>query len=132
MSKSYIKEAEKNVINQAKFWTEFISFIEGMSHRINNKLESRTARDKFADGLNKLREAAWDEQQFALARCFALVGVGGKEAEEFSKERAKLLFGGKYSTMQWLDKWNRLPSYWMSTEQEAFEKELQDKLKDKQ
>ena len=131
MSKSYIKEAEKNVISQAKFWTEFISFIEGMSHGINDKLESRTARDKFAEGLNKLREAARDEQQFALARCFALVGVGGEEAEEFSKERAKLLFGGKYSTMQWLDEWNRLPSSWMTAEEEAFEKELQDKLKDK-
>lgn len=131
MSKSYIKEAEKNVLNQAKFWTEFISFIEGMSYSIDNRLESRTAKDKFAEGLNKLREAALDEQQFALARCFALVGVGGKEAEEFSKERAKLLFGGEYSTMQWLDKWNRLPSSWMCTEREAFEKELQDKLKEK-
>lgn len=131
MNKSkHIKEAEQNVLNQAKFWTDFLRFIDGMSYGISARLDSPQAKEQFAEGLTLLREAAWNEQQFALARCFALVGVGGKEAEKFSKERAKVLFGGGYSTIQWLDEWNRVPSYWLSSKNDEFKKELQEKLKD--
>lgn len=77
----------------------------------------------------ELIQAAWKEQQFALARCFAFVGVGGKEATDFSKERAKALFGGKYSTIQFLEQWHQLPSSWSAAKEEMFEKELKENLK---
>lgn len=127
-NKSYIKEAEQNVINQAKFWTEFVELIDSMRYSIYNKLDSHKSKEKFEEGLSLLRVAAWEEQQFALARCFCISGVGGKESEDFSKEQANRIFGGKYSSIQWLDKWNRVPSSWLVKDEESFRKELDDKL----
>ena len=38
MKKSYIKEAEQNVLNQAKFWSDFIGFIESLDYGTVNRL----------------------------------------------------------------------------------------------
>lgn len=127
--KKYIEEAEQNVINQAKFWTEFITFIDSMHYGINERLDSYKAREKFAEAFQALRIGAWEEQQFALARCLALVGVGGKEAEEFSKKQAQRVFGKGYSIIYWLDEWNNVPSSWRIADEEAFREELEVRLK---
>ena len=84
MTKSYIKEAEQNVINQAKFWYEFLEFVRSMENGIYNATDQWSpGREKFTQASDLMRQAAYMEQQHALARCFALVGVGGKDAEKF-------------------------------------------------
>ena len=129
--KSYIKDAEQNVLNQAKFWTEFAEFVMSMSHGVQNATDRYSpGRERFMQAFDLLLRAAYDEKQHALGRCFALIGVGGEEAERFSREHAKKIFGGDYSTMEWLDRWNRVPGHWLSKDQEAFEDELKSALKD--
>ena len=127
---SYIKQAERNVINQAKFWTDFQEFIENMRWNIRNSVDNKYDIKDFDAGFELLRKAGYNQQQFALARCFAIQAVGGEEAKEYSKERAKKLFGGEYSTMQWLDENFSLPSYWQTSEEDKFNAELKQALDD--
>lgn len=124
MTKSYIKEAEQNVINNAKFWTEFIEMIDSMQSGVSDISDHWQDNKKFNEGFRMLRHAAYDRQQEAFARCFAFVGVGGKEAEEFSKERAKKLFGGDYSVVQYLDSFICIPSSWHTEAPDALRQEL--------
>lgn len=130
MTKSYIKKAEQNVINQAKFWHEFLEFVSSMESGINNATDRWSPGcEKFAQAFDLLRQAAYAEQQHALARCFALVGVGGKAAEQFSKERARKIFGADRSVVSWLDSWHRLPSSWRAEDEEGLRAELKERLK---
>ena len=130
MTNRYIKEAEQNVINQAKFWHEFLEFVRSIESGINNATDRWSpGREKFAQAFDMMRQAAYMEQQHALARCFALVGVGSKAAENFSKEQARRIFGDNRSVIEWLDTWNRLPSGWMTADEEGFRAELKDALK---
>ena len=129
--RSYIKEAEQNVLNQAKFWTEFAEFVQSMQYGIHNATDRYSpGREKFDQAFDLLRRAAYEEKQFALARCFALVGVGGEEAEKFSREHAKRIFGDNYAVIHWLDQWNRLPSAWRADDEEALRTELKGSLKE--
>jgi hypothetical protein len=87
-------------------------------------------REKFDQAFDLLRRAAYEEKQHALARCFALVGVGGEEAEKFSREHARRIFGGKQSVIEWLDGWNRVPSAWLASDEEALKAEMKEALKE--
>lgn len=130
MTKSYIKEAEQNVISQAKFWHEFLEFVRSMESGINNATDRWSpGREKFAQAFDMMRQAVYMEHQHALARCFALVGVGGERAEQFSKEQAQRIFGNNQSVIQWLDTWNRLPSSWMTEDEEGLRTELKERMK---
>ncbi len=127
-SKSLLKQAEQNVINQAKFWTDFFDFIDSIQYSLSNKLDIQQDRDEFAEGFGLIRQAAYKQMQFALARNFAFVGVGGEEATKYSKEQAKRLLGGRYSTVQFLDKWCRVPSSWSSFDAEELNAEIKEAL----
>lgn len=125
--RSYIKEAEQNALNQAKFWTEFAEMVQSMQCGIHNATDRYSpGREKFDQAFDLLRHAAYEEKQHALARCFALVGVGGEEAEKFSREHAKRVFGGNYSTIQWLDPWCRIPSSWHAADEDGLKAELEE------
>lgn len=128
-SKSLLKEAEKNVVQQAKFFHELLTFVDSFTNATSHKMVSQTNMDAFTDGMIKARSAIYAEAQFALARCFAFVGVGGKDANKLSNEYAKELFDGKYSTIQWLDKWYGIPNGWRSSDEAKFKKEMQDAIK---
>lgn len=127
---SLIKEAEQNVINQAKYYTDLIQVIDDLQRGVLETVERHSpGRDEIADGFNQIRQGVYKELQYALARCFCIVGVGGEEAEAYSREQAKRIFSGRYTTMEWLDQWHRVPSQWRTSVQEAFEAELKGALK---
>jgi len=131
--RSYIKEAEQNVLNQAKFWTEFAEMVLSMQCGIHNATDRYSpGREKFDQAFDLLLRAAYEEKQHALARCFALVGVGGEEAEKFSREHAKRVFSGNYSTIQWLDPWCRIPSSWRAADEDGLKAEFKEAAKDDQ
>jgi hypothetical protein len=129
MSKSYIKQAEQNVLNQAKFWSEAIEAFASIGDGLQHKLDHYSpGKEDFQEGIRRLIQGAYKEQQHALARCFALVGVGGEEAQAYARQRAKEVFDAKYSTMEWLDTWGRLPGRWLTEDREGFRAELDEKL----
>lgn len=128
--KSYIQKAERNVIQQAKFWTDFQEFLDRMQYSLRDSLDNKYDAEEFSQGIQMLRKAAYKQQQFALARCFVISAVGGDDSKQYSKERAKKLFGGSYSTMQWLDENFRIPNYWKTADEEGFQEELKKALED--
>ncbi len=129
--KSLIKEAEQNVLNHAKFITDMIDVIDCMQYRIGDLASSKySGRDEIAEGLHKVRTGLYRELQFTIAKCFAFVGVGGKEAEKYSREHAERVFG-KGEIMSLLDKHLRMPSSWLGKDADDFQSEIKQAL-DKQ
>lgn len=131
MKKSYIKEAEQNVLNQAKFWSDFIGFIDSLDYSTVNRLcdySDRDTKELFNEGFRKLRAAAAQAESNALARCYMIQGVGGKEAAGYSKKVAGTIFKEDYSVMQWLDSFYRLPSSWNCEDEDNFRKEIDEEL----
>lgn len=46
--------------------------------------------------------------------------------EAAEKEHAKRVFGGDYSTIQWLDPWCRIPSSWHAADEDGLKAELKE------
>lgn len=132
--KSYIKETEQNALNMCKYYSDMIQLIEdmeyGMTSRTDDYRFDSSPRRKLREGFGLIRQALYQEQQNNLARCFLLVGVGGKEAEAHSKKEAMKAFNGKYSVVKLLDEYFRLPSGWRIEDEEGLKKELKDALGD--
>ena len=125
MSKQYIKEAEQNAINQAKYCQDVLSVIDALQTFTSRYMDDRKAR-KACETLHEYRNYVYSEMNDRLARCFMFVGVGGKEAEEFSFEQFKEHFGeGRYAVMQFLDEGGQHPSCW-NGEEEEFKQEAKD------
>lgn len=129
MTKSYIKEAERNVLNQARYYSDAMEFFRGMAANLSNCTHDYAGQKEIREGIDLVMRGLYKEQQFALSRCFALVGVGGKEAEKFSRENAQRLFGGDFANMQWLNEWRHLPGHWMVDDEKKFTAELKEALK---
>ena len=131
MSKSFIKQAEQNVINQARFFNDLMNCLASMQHGLGALTDRWSpGREDFAKGFELLRKAAYAEHQHALARCFAFIGVGGEEAEAFSREQARRVFRNDHSIIQWLDEWNRLPSGWNTGDENGLRAELDQAMSD--
>lgn len=129
---SYIKEAEQNALNMCKYYSDMIQLIDdmeyGMTSRTDDYRLDSSPRQKLRDGFSLIRQALYQEQQNNLARCFLLVGVGGKEAEAHSKKEAMRAFNGKYSVVELLDEYFRLPSGWRVDDEEGLKEELKNRL----
>lgn len=128
--RSYIKEAEQNALNLCKYYTDMIDLIDSMEYGMVSRTDEYRdgPRQKLRDGFGLVRQALYEQQQRNLARCFLLVGVGGEEAEKYSRTEAKRAFGGKYSVTELLDEYFRLPSYWKTEDEENLKKELKESL----
>ena len=132
-SKSLLEEAEKNVIMQAKFFHDLLTFMDSFLYATINKMHGNEKNaNEFSDGITRAKAAVYAEMQFAMARCFALAGVGGKEANRLSKEYANELFGGKYSNIQWLEKWYNIPGTWSQADSEKLQNELNNAIQKNQ
>lgn len=129
---SYIKEAEQNALNMCKYYTDMIALIDDMEYGMVNRTEDYrfdgSPRQKLQEGFNLIRQALYQDQQNNLARCFLLVGVGGKEAEAHSKKEAMRAFNGKFSVTELLDEYFRLPHCWKTEDEDGLKKEIADAL----
>ena len=130
-SKQYIKEAEQNVINQARFYTDLIGVLDSMQRGMLGRMDRYSpGRDEVSEGFLLIQKGVHKELSAALARCLLVIGVGGEEAEAYSREQARRVFGKGGTVMEWLDEWNRLPSCWSGDDEAGFREELQEALKD--
>lgn len=128
--RSYIKEAEQNALNEAKYYTDMLEFMYGMSYNMLNRIDSYApGRADLADGFALIRKGLCAQQAEALSRCFAFVGVGGEEARKYSKETAKQVFDGRYSVSHLLDEHFRYPSCWRTEDEENLKAELKEALR---
>jgi molecular chaperone GrpE (heat shock protein) len=52
-----IKEAERNVINQAKYYTDLIGVLDDLQHGVLRTLDSHSpGREKITEGFNQVRQ----------------------------------------------------------------------------
>lgn len=128
MSKSLLKQAEQNVVNRAKAFNDALAFVDALRNFGNRACREYVGRDDFFKGLELIRKAIRAEQSEAIRECFYLVGVGGKEAEEYSKQMFKRVFSGKYQIMGFLDQWGHTPSSYKTVEREAFQAECDEAI----
>ena len=130
--KSYIKEAEQNALNLAKYYVDMFELIDSLEHgmaaRATDFRTSGGPRQKMLEGFGLIRDALYQEQQMNLARCFALVGVGGKDAQDYSKKEAQRIFGGRYSNIDLLDEYFRIPHSWRVDDEQNLVAELKEAL----
>ena len=126
---SYVRQAEKNVVARAKAYNDALEFVDALVNFGNRACREHVGKPKFFEGLQMLRDAIRAEQSEAIRECFYLSGVGGKEAERYSKELFKEVFGGDCQIMSFLDKWGQLPSWYKTEDREAFQRECDDVIK---
>lgn len=130
MNRPLLRQAEQNVINQAKAWSDAIEFLDALSNFGNIACHEHIGRAEFFEGLKKMRRAMWQEQSEAIRNCFTLSGVGGEAAAAFSRERFKDVFSGKYQVVQFLNKWGHCPSYYTVDEMDRLKSEAKDAIED--
>jgi len=122
----HIKEAEKNCVNIAKHMDDMRKVTDALQ-TFGNRFFDRSLgnmQDDFFKGLQLMRNALYVRYIKALSDCFLFVGVGGKDAEEYSKQQFKELFSDDiYAVMHLLDKYGNQPSWYSSDDEKEFRKQ---------
>lgn len=129
--KNFIKEAEQNVLNYCKELYDFIKVLDGFFRIGNNFLQTEENKNDFFAGLKMMRYAIYDQYIRAINMTFNIVGVGGKEAFEYAKERAKEAFAENHAIMQYLNKYCDYPPYYNASDEKEFRNQLKEKMENK-
>lgn len=125
---TFIKKAEKNVINISKELSDILEILDGLSRIGNRYLQIEEDKKIYFEGLKNMRYAIYKKFVQSIAQCFYMVGVGGEEAKQYSREQAREIFNGKYSVMQYLDKYGMIPGAWKGDDEKQFKKELKEAI----
>ena len=136
MNKNYIKEAERNVINNAKYCQDVLMVVDALRRFTYKFMDSRTDSDRYIraqEAINQLRDAIYDQMNENIARCFVFTGVGGEDALNYSREKFKEHFGEengeRYIIMHFLEEGGNLPMSWNSQEEKEFREQAKQKSK---
>lgn len=127
-----IKKAEKNILFAAKEAELTIKFIDALSN-YGNKAFPRHDTDMcihFFEGLQMMRNAVYTLYMHKIVDCFNLVGVGGRDVINYSKEKMKKIFDDKYNyhVMQFLDKYGNIKSHYSEEDEKDFRQEVKEAL----
>ena len=117
-----IKQAEKNLVNVCKAHDDIYELVDALTRFCDRYVEDWAGRDDTTQGLYLLRCGLDKSLSANVRKLFTLVGVGGEEAAEYSREKFRKLFGNdekRYTVMHLLDQYARIPhSYKVDTEKE--------------
>jgi hypothetical protein len=127
-----IKEVERRVIETARFHDDVLKAIDAFANLGRIMRYDQTLYAEFHAAIAQLRSAVYKNQAFALKTCFELVGVGGEQAAQYSRDRMRELFvsnttGGKRSLLHFLESMNSIPTSWEEDEKQL-RKEFEDAL----
>jgi len=127
---SYIKKAERNLVNICKSFNDVMKITDALSHFGGNYCQLPANRDMFYEGMHKIRMALLSEHYRAESALLTFVAVGGKEAQDYSKKEFEKYFNEeeRRSVMQFLDKYGSIPSSWRVEEEKDFRKEAKKKI----
>lgn len=118
MGKNYLKEAEKNLVNQAVAFRDMLNVIEALGNFGNRACKEHIGRPDFLEGLTMMRRAIYAEYAHTTSELLMFAGVGGKDALAFARQKFEDLFGtDKYFIAHFLTKWGQPPG-WVKTEDE--------------
>jgi len=119
-----IKKAEKNVVNIAKELSDSIEIFKSLSG-MGNMIKNEERRNKYFNGLSKMRMAIYEQYIEAISDCFIFAGVGGEEAQKFSRELFEKRFNpdNRISVMNFLEKWGHTPRSWKVNDEKTLRDE---------
>ena len=132
-----IKQAEQNILNVCRAHEDIYELVDALTRFCDKYVEEWAGRDDTTQGLYLLRCGLDKSLSANIRKLFTLVGVGGEEAREYSREQFRRLFANeesRYNVMHLLDQYARIPhSYKVDTEKEFRKqgKELCDKWSEK-
>jgi hypothetical protein len=134
-NKSFLKQAEQNVVNDAKYCQDVLHIIDALRSFTYQYMDKQIDGERYkraTDGLNQFRDAIYDQLNNNLARCFMFSGVGGEEAAKYSQEKFKEHFNeeNRYAVMHFLTKGGYHPHCWSGDTENKFRKEAQEKIKE--
>jgi len=120
------------LVNICKEFDDLMNIFDAIAAFGNKFCHEYIAREKFFQGLNLIRDAAYTEQSYAIRNCFSFVGVGGKKAIEYSRKRFEEIFdeNERCSVMHFLDKYGRIPFTYMAEDEEEFRKQAKERIKE--
>ena len=131
--KDFVKAAEKNCVNIAKHMNDMFQVVSAMEAFGSRFLDERYEGEDFQKGTRLIRNALYVKYMRSICDCFLFVGVGGKEAEKYSKEQFAKLFGNEENAiMNLLDQYGNYPSWYDVDEEDEFRKQAKKKIKKEQ
>jgi len=132
MDNNLLKNAEKNCVRIAKHMNDTMKVVEALERFGSRFMYERFEGNNFQEGVRLIRDALYAKYIRSISDCFLFVGVGGKDAEDYSKEQFKKLFGDKQNAiMHLLDQYGNYPSWYKSDEEKELRKQGMKKLKNK-
>lgn len=124
-----VKQAERNLINTAKTFEDVLQLMDALNHFGNAACHQYVGQEQFFEGLNKMRMALLNEYSHAMSQCFIFVGVGGEEAQEYSREKFMDYFGEDGITvMHFLERFGHMPNSWNINDEKEFKKQARSKI----
>lgn len=130
MSKSLLKEAEKNIVRRAKWLEDVFTIIDALERFAYNIDATANARSYMMEGIDQLRNGMYRAYYKAIHDCFVFANVGGDDVAEYSKKMFKEYFGNDdVCIMNFLDKFGRIPNSWLVEDEENFRKEGKEIMK---
>ena len=132
MTKNYIKEAEKNVVNNARYCQDVIKVVEALRRFTYRFMDNRTDTARYnraMSAFSEFRDAVYDQMNENIAKSFLFVGIGGEDALKFSREKFKEHFGEeRYVVMHFLEEGGNLPMSWKKDVEEEFREQAKQKI----
>jgi len=132
MDNDLVKEAEKNCVRIAKHMNDMMKVVralEAFGSRFFDELYEGT---DFQKGTRLIRDALYAKYMRSINDCFLFVGVGGKDAEDYSKEQFAELFGKEENAiMHLLDQYGNYPSWYEANKEKEFRRQAKKKLEEK-
>ena len=129
---SLVEQAEKQLVKDAKHYEDLLRVIEAIGSFGSRACHEYVGREDFMDGIRLLRIAIMKEQHRALSHCFIFAGVGGGEAEKYSREKFKGYFiddEDRYAVIHFLEEFSHMPTGWLVEDEEKFREEAKEKFK---
>ena len=121
-----IKQAEKNLVNVCKAHDDIYELVDALARFCDRYVEDWAGRDDTTQGLYLLRCGLDKSLSANVRKLFALVGVGGEEAIEYSREKFCNLFGDnkkRYTVMHLLHEYGTVPRSYKKEVDEEFRKQ---------
>jgi hypothetical protein len=107
-----VKQAEKNIVNVCKAHEDIYSLVDALTTFGNHYIEDWAGGGDFSKGLSLIRKGLDCSLSANIRKLFSLVGVGGEDAQEYSREQFRNLFANdenRYNVIHLLDKYARVP-----------------------
>jgi hypothetical protein len=130
MTRDMFAEADQNVVNVARSLADMSEVLDSLGIFGGRFFGYDEGGKRYREALCVMRDEVYRKYCEAITRCFCIVGVGGEEAADYSREQFEKMFGtDRRAIMQFLDNNGRHPHNWSGIENDEFRQQMAEKIK---